>query len=289
MVGAATGGYNGELRLEIRENKKTTTWGYLILPLSADPTSTHLKVRSDVTLAANNLIQTESALATYSLNYKTPMVHYTDTAGMKYFYFMSYILSTSVLTTTTSTECPEITVDTMDLRNCWDIGIVEGYKNFVSTGIRTNFSLWIFIALMLLFFGWTNSAENNTPMADRFKDNTWTLHPLYSVWNYGSEQFTKTSRLALWVSTLVLQQFIISIFYKVSVNKDSVSLYTNIFVWAAVTWAISIPISYIFAIPLVKIYQAHREYAYSYRNNKDIKYRDFITDRYEGLKIRLYF
>jgi hypothetical protein len=39
----------------------------------------------------------------------------------------------------------------------------------------------------------------------------------------------------------------------------------------------------------MQIYGTHALYARDYRNNKDVKHRDFITDQYELSKIRLYF
>lgn len=39
----------------------------------------------------------------------------------------------------------------------------------------------------------------------------------------------------------------------------------------------------------MQIYDTHAKYARDFRNNKDVKHRDFITDQYELSKIRLYF
>lgn len=129
----------------------------------------------------------------------------------------------------------------MSLRNCWDTGIVTGYGEFVGTGLRTNFALWTAVSWMLIFFVWSNGAENDSKLSDRFNHNLWTLHPLYSIWQYGSDQFNKTSRLCVMLGTISIQQLIVSIFYYNSVNKSDISMYTYIIGWAAISYVISIP------------------------------------------------
>jgi len=202
---------------------------------------------------------------------------------------MAYFNNATVLTTTEKKACPAVAVKDMSLRNCWGTGIVSGYKEFVGTGLRTNFALWTSIIWMLIFFVWTNGAENDTPINDKFANNYWTLHPLYSTMQFGSETYTKTSRLCLWVTTIAIQQFIVSIFYYNSVNNSNVGKITYIVAYAFIAWGVSVPLTYLLAHPLMSIYNSHVEYARVYRGNKDVKYREYVTDQYEMGKIKLYF
>lgn len=291
-------GYDSEIWLELKEKNKTAVWGHFILPMSGGapaylPNPKLIMPSNSInsgTGTANNMLQSESALATYKFDYKTPIAYYTDSTGVRYFYFMSYLDKTTSLTATAVSACPARTVKDMGLRNCWDAGIVpHGYKEFFGTGLRTNFALWTAVCWMLIFFVWTNGAENDTKIDDRFRENYWTLHPVYSCYQFGSETYTKTSRLCLWVTTIGIQQFLVSIFFYNSVNNTKVSLLFYTIAGGFISWAVSIPLTYLLAIPLQYVYGAHNEYARLYRGNKDVKYRDFITDQYALKKIRLYF
>jgi len=149
----------------------TTIWGYFILPLSG---SANVNVESKIVskreeifneegataetpvLNKNNQLLTKSPLANLKFGYNTPMVYYTSKKDdgtndkINYFYFMEYVDSTTVFDGTVDTSCPsKISVDKIYLRNCWDTGLHTSYKEFISTGIRVNFSLWVFVFLLL--------------------------------------------------------------------------------------------------------------------------------------------
>jgi hypothetical protein len=136
---APTKGYNGELRLELRDKTATTTWGWFIIPLSgAAATPTGFKpapkpqVGSNNALPANNFLQTDSPLATFRFDYEIPLAHYEDDKGVKYFYFMGWMDSATVFDASVTKKCPAVNVTDMSLRNCWDTGIVQGYGDFVN-------------------------------------------------------------------------------------------------------------------------------------------------------------
>jgi len=132
-----------------------------------------------------------------NMDYFSPLIHYKDSSDTRYFYFLNYIDGSSVFDATLESYCPAVKAKDIYFRNCWDnVGLHNGYKDFVSTGLRTNFGLWIFIGIMLIFFIWTNGAERVTKPDPKHENNHWLLHPLYSVLQFGSEEFTKTARMA---------------------------------------------------------------------------------------------
>ena len=131
------------------------------------------------------------------------IVYYQDESKVKYFFFMDYVniangvANSSLTFNSTKNYCSTINVNSKKryYRNCWDKGMVEGYKEFVQSTIRTNFALWMMVILGLGFFLWTIMATRVTTFPDSLDNNIMTLHPIYSVWSYGNEDFTKNARL----------------------------------------------------------------------------------------------
>lgn len=197
--------------------------------------------------------------------------------------------SATVFDAIAKTECPQITVDSVAYRNCWDTSLQQGYLDFVSTGIRTNFALWIFIGLMLIFFVYSNSAENETALSQVFEDNNvWFLNPLWSIWNYGSIEYNKKARMALLLTTMGCQEFVVSIVYKLCV-KQGENIYGYIFGYSFIAWGVSMIVTYLLGSFLHRMYQATDKYADDYKRNKNPKFRDYLTDKYDLLIIQTKF
>jgi hypothetical protein len=99
---------------------------------------------------------------------------------------------------TQAQSCPatakSVTGDKVIRRNC----LVEGgsYEDYFINVTSYNTGTWMLLGILWFFFILLNGTENSVNMAnENLKENPWTLHPAYSIWMVGSEQFTKGSRL----------------------------------------------------------------------------------------------
>lgn len=293
-VGAANlnsnSGYSRELHLGLSLNGDF--WGNIIFPMSSTGINL-VNASPNAALNAFNLLQTETAINTLNFKYNgvtTPMLYYKNTDGTRNIFILQYLANTSVLTAFSDSQsfCPLFNVTQSQFVNCWDNAIAVGYGEIVSTSLRTNPAMWCFVFLLLVFFVWTNGAEKGGHLGAHLKDNSWTLHPWYSVLNYGTDEFTKTSRIALLTTTCACQEFFTSWSYYIWVNR---SHNPHLYIWITpfAVWAISIPFTYWFASWLTVIYDCHEVYANKYKKNEDPKARELYTEQWELTKIKRYF
>lgn len=122
---------------------------------------------------------------------------------------------------------------------CWP-------TSFFQNKTRYNTGFWAVIVFVLLYFVQALYSEKDLQHVDEtFKDNAWTLFPMYSIWTTGGDHFTKNARLCVWWVTLGAQMTFQMIFF---VNlKDKIVTAENggFIVYAAFANVASWPINYI--------------------------------------------
>lgn len=82
------------------------------------------------------------------------------------------------------------------MRNCLDsqLGFNQETSPFFVSLTKFNNGIWVYGGLMIFFFIFTLGAEPDEKINQKYKNNSMTFHPIYSVRNTGHDGFTKTSR-----------------------------------------------------------------------------------------------
>lgn len=123
-------------------------------------------------------------------------------------------------------------------------------QDYYVNGHTTNWTMWTFIFLMMLFF--LIFAFANEDMDMRFhKEERWSHHPVYSITYMTSGMFTKLNRLTILFVVIVSELLFLSLFNRFF-SDTHLAIKLTLFPLGAVAWSL-IP-EYVSAFFLQKLY-----------------------------------
>jgi len=135
------------------------------------------------------------------------------------------------------------------MRLCYT-GYFKNYMNY-------NYGLWFGVVIIVFWFI-INLMLSEKPIKDsEYQENTWTNHPLYSIYHYGNDLHTRKTRMALLLGTLTIHALFSSVWYR---RTDDPLRKSNIIVYAVYSMLIDWAFIFIIGSMLRGYYVAKHQY-----------------------------
>lgn len=225
--------------------------------------------------------------------------------SMIYYYIDILHPEANVTFSKTESSCPSVLQGEDNkkpmFRNCFDSELTFDSDEYFYTDIRYNYALWFGLVYMLLFFVFTLQVEPIVPVDFANRDKTAkSFHPFLSIYFYGYDAFTRTSRFTLIFISLAIHMCVCSAFiYQFHPDdlraadrlefKDLFKDLNPLLILAApvaASVAISQVVTFLLGIILYFLKQGHLAYVEKAGRTNDISTLEFYDDEYETVRAK---
>jgi len=133
------------------------------------------------------------------------------------------------------------------------------YTGYFKNYMNYNYGLWFGVTIIV---GWfiVNLMLGEKPIKDtEYQENTWTNHPLYSIYHIGNDLFTRKTRMSLLLGTITIHALFSSVWYR-RTSEENRGRGSNIIVYAVYSMLVDWAFIFIIGSMLRGYYIAKHQY-----------------------------